>query len=99
MPHEGAAPKLAVANIASCTDYFCPGYCPQCGNGDGVCGDGNEWGKNSDFLGHLDAPSTAYHPKEVVEFKIEITAHHRGHFEFGLCREQLSHATAELSVF
>ena len=87
-----------MANIASCTDFFCPGWCPQCGNGKGVCGDGGQW-RGSDFLGHLDGPQTELKEGAEVEFKIEITAHHRGHFEFGLCREQLSHATAELSVF
>ena len=48
------------------------------------------------MLGHLDGPQTTFAPGEVVEFVIEITAHHMGHFEFGLCREQLSHDIAEL---
>ena len=48
------------------------------------------------MLGHLDGSQTTFAPGEVVEFVIEITEHHMGHFEFGLCREQLSHATEEL---
>ena len=48
------------------------------------------------MLGHLDGPQTTFVPGEAMEFVIEITAHHMGHFEFGLCREQLSHDTEEL---
>ena len=97
--HEGAALQPPMANRAWCTDYSCPDWCPQCGNGDGVCGDGGQWGSQSDMLGYLDGPQTTFAPGEVVEFEIEITAHHKGHFEFGLCKEQLSHATAELRCF
>ena len=43
------------------------------------------------MLGHLDGPQTTFVPGEAVEFVIEITAHHMGHFEFGLCREQISY--------
>ena len=88
-----------MANRAWCTDYSCPDYCPHCGNGHGVCGGGGQWGDQSDMLKYLDGPQTTFAPGEVVEFEIKITAHHMGHFEFGLCREQLSPDTAELRCF
>ena len=70
-------------------------YCPTCGNGPGVCGDGGQWGEDSDFLGYMDGPQTTFAPGDVVEIVVEISAHHQGHFELGVCREQLSHSTEE----
>ena len=66
--------------------------CPQCGNGDGVCGDGGQWG-DSDKLGYVKGPLTDLTAGEIVEFVVKLTAHHKGHFEFGICRELLNHDT------
>jgi len=69
-------------------------YCPQCGNGAGICGDGGQWG-NSDMLGYTQGPLTTFSPGQVVEFVIQLTAHHRGHFEFSICDKKLGHSTAD----
>ena len=73
-----------MANRAWCTDYSCPGWCPQCGNGHRVCGGGGQWGSQSDMLGHLEGPQTTFAPGEVVEFEIEILED-----RVKACREEL----------
>mmetsp|Transcript_66309 Transcript_66309/g.158633 ORF Transcript_66309/g.158633 Transcript_66309/m.158633 type:complete len:401 (-) Transcript_66309:253-1455(-) len=71
------------------------GYCPHCGNGQTPCGDGNQWPTNSDFLNYESASFTALTAGSVQEFTIRITAHHKGHFEFGICDQRVSGATAD----
>ena len=68
-------------------------WCPHCGNGRSVCGDGGEWGPNVDMLGYMDGPQTTFAPGDIVEMEVDIVAHHQGHFELGICREHLSHST------
>lgn len=70
-------------------------FCPQCGNGPGVCGDGGQWPNNSDYLGFVDGPKATFKAGEVAEFQVHINAHHKGHFEFRLCDQRLSHSTQD----
>lgn len=69
-------------------------WCPQCGNGAGTCGDGGQWG-NSDFLGSPESPKATFQAGQIVEFEIRMTAHHRGHFEFSICDQQVTHSTQD----
>lgn len=69
------------------------GYCPHCGNGDGLCGDGNQWPAGSNYLGSSDGPVEALTAGNVVQFEVMITAHHRGHFEFRVCDQPLDQNT------
>merc|ERR1712086_232424 len=64
-------------------------YCPQCGNGAGLCGDGGEWQAGSDFLNFAQGPVTTLTAGEVAEFRVKITAHHMGFFEFRICDQPL----------
>lgn len=69
------------------------GGCKQCGNGKGVCGDGGQWPEHSDHLGYVKGPQTDFRAGEIVDFVIELTTNHQGHFEFGICKELLTHDT------
>jgi len=66
------------------------GYCPHCGNGAGVCGDGGQWPANSDFLNYGASVVTNLQSGSVLEIEIRITAHHKGHFEFAICDQHVS---------
>eukprot|EP00440_Ansanella_granifera_P007511 gb/GFBE01008132.1/.p1 GENE.gb/GFBE01008132.1/~~gb/GFBE01008132.1/.p1 ORF type:complete len:430 (+),score=72.85 gb/GFBE01008132.1/:1-1290(+) len=65
------------------------GYCPHCGNGNGVCGDGNQWPADSNYLNFYTGPVKTWTAGTVVEVEVKITAHHKGHFEFSVCDEVL----------
>ena len=72
------------------------GYCPHCGNGGGVCGDGGQWPGSSNYLGGENkGPQRTYTAGEVVEFEVKITAHHMGHFELHICDEHLGPLTPD----
>lgn len=64
-------------------------YCPQCGNGAGLCGDGGQWAAGSDLLNFAVGPVTTLTAGESAEFKVKITAHHMGFFEFRICDQHL----------
>mmetsp|Transcript_4057 Transcript_4057/g.8688 ORF Transcript_4057/g.8688 Transcript_4057/m.8688 type:complete len:621 (-) Transcript_4057:645-2507(-) len=65
------------------------GYCPHCGNGAGVCGDGGQWPDAADFLNY-GAQAVTNLQAGIQEFEVYITAHHRGHFEFAICDQHVS---------
>lgn len=69
-------------------------YCPQCGNGAGVCGDGGQWSANSNYLNYKGGERTDFAPGEEVEFEVYVTAHHMGYFEFGICEKDVDSSTA-----
>jgi len=69
------------------------GHCPHCGNGGGVCGDGGQWPGGSNFVNYYDGSKRSYTAGQVAEFEIRITAHHKGHFEFHICDEQITGQT------
>lgn len=70
------------------------GYCPHCGNGAGVCGDGGQWGTGSDLLNFARGPVTSLSAGEAAEFQVQVTAHHRGFFEFRICEQHLDKSVA-----
>ena len=61
------------------------GYCPHCGNGQGICGDGNQWPAGSDYLNFYNGPVSTWTAGSVVAVEIRVTAHHKGHYEFSIC--------------
>jgi len=69
-------------------------YCPQClGTVDlpmPTCG-------RDRFLDFADGPVTSFTAGQQVEFKIKVTAHHKGHFQFRLCDETMSSAVGGLT--
>jgi len=64
-------------------------YCPHCGNGEGLCGDGGQWRAGSDLLNFAQGPVTTLTAGEIAEFRVKITAHHMGFFEFRICEQHL----------
>jgi len=64
-------------------------WCPHCGNGAGICGDGGQWGEKSDLLNFARGPVTTLQAGEIAEFSVKITAHHKGFFEFRICDKHL----------
>mmetsp|Transcript_61364 Transcript_61364/g.113932 ORF Transcript_61364/g.113932 Transcript_61364/m.113932 type:complete len:685 (+) Transcript_61364:111-2165(+) len=66
------------------------GYCPQCGNGAAVCGDGGQWPSGSDYLNYGAEMLTHLQAGSIHEFSVHITAHHKGHFEFAICDQHVS---------
>ena len=70
------------------------GYCPHCGNGHGICGDGGQWPSDSNYVQDDAGPVRTYTAGQVVEFKVKITAHHKGHFELAVCDQHLGPSTA-----
>lgn len=66
------------------------GYCPHCGNGDGICGDGNQWPASSDYLNYYAGPVKTWTAGTVVEVEVKLTAHHKGHYEFSVCDQVLN---------
>eukprot|EP00928_Gymnodinium_smaydae_P065292 TRINITY_DN4845_c0_g1_i2.p1 TRINITY_DN4845_c0_g1~~TRINITY_DN4845_c0_g1_i2.p1 ORF type:complete len:661 (-),score=49.64 TRINITY_DN4845_c0_g1_i2:454-2436(-) len=70
------------------------GYCPHCGNGNGICGDGNQWPRDSDYLNFYQGPVTTWRAGTVVAVETKITAHHKGHFEFSICDQVITSALA-----
>lgn len=69
------------------------GYCPQCGNGAGICGDGGQWPAGSDYLDAFSGAQRTFTAGSLVEIDIRLTAHHRGHFELRICDQRLSNST------
>lgn len=66
------------------------GYCQHCGNGNtNVCGDGNQWPASSNYWKFTNGPTTVV-PGGVLQIEIQITAHHKGHFEFSICNKQIN---------
>mmetsp|Transcript_36486 Transcript_36486/g.79868 ORF Transcript_36486/g.79868 Transcript_36486/m.79868 type:complete len:377 (+) Transcript_36486:121-1251(+) len=70
-------------------------WCPQCGNGQGVCGDGGQWGSGSNFISVTEGYETTLTAGSTVEFVIKLTAHHKGHFEFAICEERVGPSTVD----
>ncbi|CAE7347643.1 unnamed protein product [Symbiodinium natans] len=70
------------------------GYCPHCGNGNGICGDGNQWPSDSNYVNAGGPPVRTWTSGTIVEVTIRITAHHKGHFEFSVCEQQISSSLA-----
>jgi len=69
-------------------------WCPHCGNGAGVCGDGGQWG-NSNFLDYRSGPVTSFVAGDTVTFTIKVTAHHKGYFEFSICDKHVDSSLAD----
>eukprot|EP00933_Yihiella_yeosuensis_P057003 TRINITY_DN564_c0_g1_i1.p1 TRINITY_DN564_c0_g1~~TRINITY_DN564_c0_g1_i1.p1 ORF type:complete len:579 (+),score=91.86 TRINITY_DN564_c0_g1_i1:72-1808(+) len=65
------------------------GYCPHCGNGNGICGDGNQWPSDSDYLNFYDGPKKTWNAGSIEKVVVTITAHHKGHFEMSICDQVL----------
>eukprot|EP00929_Paragymnodinium_shiwhaense_P043807 TRINITY_DN224_c0_g1_i4.p1 TRINITY_DN224_c0_g1~~TRINITY_DN224_c0_g1_i4.p1 ORF type:complete len:402 (-),score=76.78 TRINITY_DN224_c0_g1_i4:2-1147(-) len=61
------------------------GYCPHCGNGNGICGDGNQWPSGSDYLNFYNGPVETWTEGSIVPVEVRVTAHHKGHYEFSIC--------------
>jgi len=74
------------------------GWMPQSGNGAGICGDGGQWPTDSNFVEYRNGPTTTYSAGSVVEFEVSITAHHKGHFEFRICDQQITSDSAETNA-
>jgi len=74
-------------------------YCPHCGNSNGICGDGNQWPSNSDYLNYYNGAVDQWTAGTIVPVTVKITAHHKGHLEFSLCDRvidgSISKATAQ----
>eukprot|EP00933_Yihiella_yeosuensis_P049567 TRINITY_DN465_c1_g1_i4.p1 TRINITY_DN465_c1_g1~~TRINITY_DN465_c1_g1_i4.p1 ORF type:complete len:738 (+),score=141.69 TRINITY_DN465_c1_g1_i4:97-2310(+) len=66
------------------------GYCPHCGNGNGICGDGNQWPSDSNYINEYAGTVAEWRAGTVVEVKIKISAHHKGHFEFSICDQVIN---------
>jgi len=66
------------------------GYCPHCGNGNGICGDGNQWPFSSDYLNYYNGPVKTWTAGTVVEVEVKVTAHHKGHYEFSICDQVIN---------
>merc|ERR1719393_277687 len=66
------------------------GYCPHCGNGNGICGDGNQWPASSNYLNYYAGPVKSWTEGSIVEVEVKLTAHHKGHYEFSLCDHVLN---------
>eukprot|EP00928_Gymnodinium_smaydae_P069860 TRINITY_DN5363_c1_g1_i1.p1 TRINITY_DN5363_c1_g1~~TRINITY_DN5363_c1_g1_i1.p1 ORF type:complete len:688 (-),score=90.02 TRINITY_DN5363_c1_g1_i1:294-2309(-) len=71
------------------------GYCPHCGNGNGICGDGNQWPGGSDYLNFYQGPVATWKAGTVVEVEVKITAHHKGHFEVSVCDQVITSALSK----
>jgi len=70
-------------------------WCPQCGNGAGICGDGGQWGEDSDLLNYPRGPVTTLRSGEIAEFSVTIAAHHKGWWEFRICDQHLDGSLAD----
>ncbi|CAE8592306.1 unnamed protein product [Polarella glacialis] len=66
------------------------GYCPHCGNGAGICGDGNQWPADSDYLNFYQGTVATWTAGAVVEVQVKVTAHHKGHYQFSICDQVLN---------
>eukprot|EP00929_Paragymnodinium_shiwhaense_P089439 TRINITY_DN49585_c0_g1_i1.p1 TRINITY_DN49585_c0_g1~~TRINITY_DN49585_c0_g1_i1.p1 ORF type:complete len:206 (-),score=25.43 TRINITY_DN49585_c0_g1_i1:995-1612(-) len=65
-------------------------YCPQCGNGDGICGDGGQWPDDSNYIDAQAAPAASWTEGSIVEVDVKLTAHHKGHFAFSICDKTIT---------
>eukprot|EP00929_Paragymnodinium_shiwhaense_P093330 TRINITY_DN5347_c0_g3_i1.p1 TRINITY_DN5347_c0_g3~~TRINITY_DN5347_c0_g3_i1.p1 ORF type:complete len:416 (-),score=51.67 TRINITY_DN5347_c0_g3_i1:307-1482(-) len=68
------------------------GNCPHCGNGNGICGDGNQWPSGSDYVNFYNGPVETWSEGSIVAVEVRITAHHKGHYEFSLCDKVINSA-------
>lgn len=66
------------------------GYCPHCGNGNGICGDGNQWPDGSNYVGYYNGPVVTWEEGNIVEVDVKVTAHHKGHYEFSICDQVIT---------
>mmetsp|Transcript_5167 Transcript_5167/g.5968 ORF Transcript_5167/g.5968 Transcript_5167/m.5968 type:complete len:146 (+) Transcript_5167:3-440(+) len=74
------------------------GYCPHCGNGNGICGDGGQWPSDSNYVNAGATPSgpgSTLIAGSIHQVEIKITAHHKGHFEFSICEQEISSSTPD----
>lgn len=74
------------------------GYCPHCGNGNGICGDGNQWPSNSNYVdsGIIPVgPERTLTAGSIHEMEVKITAHHKGHFEFSICDKEITSSLSD----
>lgn len=69
------------------------GYCPHCGNGAGICGDGNQWPADSDYLNYFTGTVAEWTAGTIVPVTVKVTAHHKGHFEFSICDQRINSNT------
>jgi len=69
--------------------------CPHCGNGKGVCGDGGQWARNSNYVDYYRGSKKTWTAGTVVPVSIVITAHHKGHFEVSVCDKVITSAVAD----
>eukprot|EP00440_Ansanella_granifera_P072817 gb/GFBE01079022.1/.p1 GENE.gb/GFBE01079022.1/~~gb/GFBE01079022.1/.p1 ORF type:complete len:433 (+),score=58.75 gb/GFBE01079022.1/:1-1299(+) len=65
-------------------------YCPSCGNGPDVCGDGGQWPADSDYLNFYDGPQRVFTAGQLVKFEVAVIAHHRGHYEISVCDQPIN---------
>ncbi|CAJ1374826.1 unnamed protein product [Effrenium voratum] len=70
-------------------------WCPHCGNGAGVCGDGGQWASNSNYVDTGSDPVVTWTAGTIQEVTIRITAHHMGHFEFSICNQKITSSLAD----
>mmetsp|Transcript_24412 Transcript_24412/g.44236 ORF Transcript_24412/g.44236 Transcript_24412/m.44236 type:complete len:395 (-) Transcript_24412:171-1355(-) len=69
--------------------------CPHCGNGNGVCGDGGQWARDSDYVNFYRGSQKTYTAGSVVPVEVKITAHHKGHFEISICDRVITSAVTD----
>ncbi|CAJ1434349.1 unnamed protein product [Effrenium voratum] len=69
-------------------------WCPHCGNGAGICGDGGQWRSDSNYVDAGSDPVRKWTAGTVEEVTVRITAHHMGHFEFSICNQEITSSLA-----
>lgn len=69
--------------------------CPHCGNGNGICGDGGQWARDSDYVNFYRGSKRTWTAGSVVPVEIVITAHHKGHFEVSVCDRVITSAVTD----
>jgi len=69
------------------------GGCPHCGNGNGICGDGNQWPSGSNFFSTVQSTHRTYTAGQIVQFDISMNVNHKGHHDFFICDRPISSDT------
>eukprot|EP00931_Biecheleriopsis_adriatica_P086540 TRINITY_DN61189_c0_g1_i1.p1 TRINITY_DN61189_c0_g1~~TRINITY_DN61189_c0_g1_i1.p1 ORF type:complete len:398 (+),score=42.26 TRINITY_DN61189_c0_g1_i1:46-1239(+) len=69
--------------------------CPHCGNGGGICGDGGQWARDSDYVNFYRGSMKTWTAGTVVPIEVKITAHHKGHFEVSVCDRVITSAVTD----
>jgi hypothetical protein len=93
--------SLAIGSLAACVagdsmlfpkprNQYYDLTCPQCANGDGVCGGlpRGEWPADSEadvWLGNFTSPRTVLTPGGTVEVEYYFISSHKGHFVMEIC--------------